>query len=422
MTLVEMRQARGQAWEQAKAIHEKATAENRDFTSEETVAWDAANAEVDRLGKAIEREERSARIGADLDRSSDSRPPRPPAGDPDPQDDDPPSIWADRSTPVQRALEMRGQPEYALAFEAAVRFGENALPQEMRAMLRHPELRALEVGTTTEGGFLVPTEFEDQLNEIRREANVMRGLARTIRTAAPRDFPVMSTLPALTWTAEEAAFTESDPAFTNINLSAYKGGLITKVSEELMVDSAFDLNAFLQRTQGEAIAAGEEAAFVNGAGTTLPTGAVQGSGLGKTFASATAITGDELIDLFHSLKRVYRNRATWLMSDAVALLVRKLKTSDLQYIWQPGLAGGQPDRLLNRPVAISDDMPAPTLGLKSILFGDFATGYVIADRVGLSLQVLRELYAANGQVGFRSWIRVDGKVVVAEAIKHGIQA
>jgi len=127
------------------------------------------------------------------------------------------------------------------------------------------------------------------------------------------------------------------------------------------------------------------------------------------------------MDLYHSLGRSYRRRATFMLADATALAIRKLKDGDSQYMWQPGLQAGQPDRLLGRPVEISDSMPAMTTGLKSVLFADFSY-YWIGDRTATVVQRLDELYAATGQVGYRAFKRVDGKLTLAAAAKHLIQA
>jgi HK97 family phage major capsid protein len=148
---------------------------------------------------------------------------------------------------------------------------------------------------------------------------------------------------------------------------------------------------------------------------------VPGSSLGKTAAGAAAITADELIDLYHALSRPYRKNAVWMMADATAKMIRKLKDTTNQYLWQPGLQAGQPDTLFGRPVIVSDSMPAATTGLKSVVFGDLSY-YTVADRQGVTVQRLNELYAATGQVGFRAYKRTDGKVTLSSAIKHLIQA
>jgi HK97 family phage major capsid protein len=118
--------------------------------------------------------------------------------------------------------------------------------------------------------------------------------------------------------------------------------------------------------------------------------------------------------VFHSLPRSYRGNASWVVSDALVKLVRKLKDSEGQYIWQPGLTAGQPDRILNRPVLISEGATVPAATAKSIVFGDLQF-YTIADRLGMTMQRLNELYAASGQIGFKWTKRNDAKVITNTA-------
>jgi len=155
---------------------------------------------------------------------------------------------------------------------------------------------------------------------------------------------------------------------------------------------------------------------VAGDGNGKPRGIILDAPVGLTAASATAIAADEVIKLFHSLPRPYRSRATWLMSDNTAMQLRLLKDSNGQYLWQPGLQAGQPDRLLGRPVAISNAMPGIEAGARSILFGDLSY-YWVAERQGRVLQILREKYADTGRVGFRMYQRVDGVLVLPDAVR-----
>lgn len=392
----EMREKRAALIKQARDILDRAEAENRDLTAEEEQQYDRIMAEVDALGKRIERAERQAALEAELRQSQGT-------------------IAAHLEQPGAGGEVRLGRDsdEYRNAFWKAVRYTRNALD----AM----ETRALQVGTDTEGGFLVPTEFERDLVQALENQNVMRTLARVVSTSSDRSIPVVTSHGSATWLAEEGAFTESDEAFGQKTLYAHKVGTLIKVSEELLQDSAFDLAGYIIGELSRRIGAAEEAAFVNGNGIGKPLGVVQDAEVGVTAASATAVTSDELIDLFHSLGRPYRSRATWLMADSTAKAIRKLKDSQGQYVWQPGLQAGQPDRLLARPVVISDDVPAMTTGNKSILFGDFSY-YWIADRQGTVLQRLNELYAVNGQVGFRAYRRVDGKLTLSSAVKALKQA
>lgn len=281
----------------------------------------------------------------------------------------------------------------------------------------------LEVGTAAEGGYLVPDEFERKLIESLDENNIFRRLATVIRTDnGTLKIPVVSSKGTAAWLDEEAAFTATDDVFTQVTLGAYKVGRLVKISDELLADSAFNMSNYLANSIGRSIGMKEEEAFLNGTGTTgtQPTGllaATGGADTGVTAASETAITADELIDMQHSVKAPYRGKAVWIMNDATVKLIRKLKlTGTGEYLWQPSLVAGVPDRILGNPVYTSQYMPTAAAGKKVMVFGDMSY-YWVADRGQRVLKRLNELYAANGQVGFLGWHRVDGKLVLGEAVK-----
>ncbi len=144
--------------------------------------------------------------------------------------------------------------------------------------------------------------------------------------------------------------------------------------------------------------------------------ATGGAETGVTAASATAVTADELMDLYYSLKSPYRKKSVWVLNDSTIKAIRKLKDNNGQYLWQPSLTAGAPDMILGRPIKTSAYMPAMAAGAKTIAFGDFSY-YWIADRQGRSFKRLNELFAATGQVGFLASQRVDGKMILAEAVK-----
>lgn len=286
-----------------------------------------------------------------------------------------------------------------------------------------PEVRnALQVGTNSEGGYIVPEEFETMLVAKIQDVNPLRQWCNVITTASDRNIPIESTLGTAAWAAEEATTAESDAAFGQVVLNAYKLSTLVKVSEELMADSFFDISSYLAENFGSRFALAEEAAFVNGDGSAKPTGIVGGAtDSGVTFAGTAAITADELIDTQHGLTRPYRANAVWMVNDSTLKMIRKLKDGDNQYLWQTGLVAGAPDTLLGRPIYSSTAMPAATAGLKSVVFGDLS-GYTIADRTGRTIQRLNELYAVTGQVGFRAFGRCDGKVTDSNKIVYAKQA
>ena len=181
----------------------------------------------------------------------------------------------------------------------------------------------------------------------------------------------------------------------------------------------FDLESYITREFARRIGTKEEEAFFLGDGVGKPLGIladVGGAQLGTTANSATAITGDDLIDLYYALRTPYRKSAIWVMNDATVKAVRKLKDSTGQYLWQPGLRAGETDLILGKPVRTSAYMPSPAAGAKTIAFGDYSY-YWIADRQGRSFKRLNELFAATGQVGFLATERVDGKLILPEAVQ-----
>ena len=212
---------------------------------------------------------------------------------------------------------------------------------------------------------------------------------------------------------------DSDDSFGQVTIGSFKLGTTIKVSEELINDSVFDLENYISKEFARRIGSREEEAFFTGDGNGKPLGFLAANGgaeVGVTAASATAITADEIIDLYYSLKTPYRKNAVWILNDATVKAVRKLKDSTGQYLWQPALTEGTPDKLLGRPVYTSAYMPTAAAGAKTIAFGDFKY-YWIADRQGRSFRRLNELYATTGQVGFLGSQRVDGKLILSEAVK-----
>lgn len=283
------------------------------------------------------------------------------------------------------------------------------------AQLTAEEARSLKAGTAASGGYTVPKSFQAKLIDKLQQMNVMRQLATVMQTDSDTDIPVVVSHGTAAWTAEEGAFNESDDQFGLITIRAFKLTRIIKVSEELLQDSAFDLENYLATEFARSIGKAEEQAFVVGTGTGQPTGVMTTATLGKTTASATAFTADEIIDLYYALPAPYRANAVWLMNDQTIKAVRKLKDSQGNYLWTQGF-GGVPDSILGRPVYASEFVDQIATGKKVMAFGDFSY-YKIADRKQRVFQRLNELYSATGQVGFRGYERVDGILTLAEAVQ-----
>ena len=285
-----------------------------------------------------------------------------------------------------------------------------------------PDIRAaLQVGTDSEGGYIVPQSWMTTLIDKLTDNVVMRQLASVMSTMSLTNLPLISDKGAAGWLDEEAAYPESDIAFGNITIAAYKLGRIIKISEELMTDNTYSLESEIARIFGETFGLAEEVAFITGDGVGKPTGILTTAQNGINASGAAAITYDEIINLIHSVRQVYRRGASFLTKDTTVAMMRRLKSTDGIPLWQPSLQAGTPDLFLGYRYDTTEAMPAATTGNKSIAFGDFKQ-YRIADRGGIAMQRLNELYAGTGQIGFRMRKRVDGKLLVPEAVKTLTQA
>ncbi len=395
---------RATAMTAARAILDKAHTENRDMTAEELQQYNGFDAEIDQLTANIEREERQAQREAAFAGSAN--------GGQNP---------ANRQQPGQR--EQRGDdrtnsPEYRQSVLRYLIAGIN----DGNAIIdrRQDETRAILgvslTGVGATGGILAPATLERTLLDFTELNNVMRSLASVRSSNSDVEIPYATGRAVAYHLDEGADFTSSKPDWAKLAMGAHKAGALSIVTNESMQDMFIDLESWIRDDFGVAFATLEETDFVNGTGVKQPRGFMLDATVGGTAASATAITSDELIDLQHALKRKFRKNATWLMNDATVKLIRKLKTTDGQYIWQPGLKEGQPDTLLSRPLVTSDEMPLPTASNKAIAYGDFKW-YRILDRRGLYFQRLNELYATSGQVGFLAYRRYDAKLLDASAIQ-----
>ena len=389
--ILELREKRAKTWDAAKAFLDTKRGSDGLLSAEDVAAYEKMEADVVNLGKEIDRLERQAALDAELNKPVNT-----------PITGKPAAVSAEEKT-------GRASAEYRKSFWNAMR--AKNLSMDVAG--------ALQVGTDSEGGYLVPDEFERTLIEALEEENILRSLAHVIQTSSgDRKIPVVATKGTASWVDEEGAIPESGDSFGQVTIGAYKLGTMIKVSEELLSDSVFDLEAYISREFARRIGSKEEEAFFTGDGTGKPLGVLAETGgaeIGVT-ANAATFTADEIFDLFYSLKAPYRRSAVFVMNDATVKALRKLKDNNGQYLWQPSLTAGAPDTLLNRPVYTSAFMPVLEAGAKSILFGDLSY-YWVADRQGRSFRRLGELFAPTGQVGFLATQRVDGKLILPEAVK-----
>lgn len=386
MTINEMIQKRAKVWETAKSFVDTHENESGILSAEDNATYSRMEQEIEDLTAAIDREQRAEAREAELSRAVN----QPLTG-----------------RPVQKVEEKTGR-------------ASNAYREDFGAHLRGRRLvhNVLSEGVQADGGYLVPEEFERQIVTGLDEANVVRSLAKVITTSAERKIPVAAAHSAAQWTAENAAYTESNPTFDQKTIDAFKLTDLVKVSIELLQDSAFDLESYIAGEFARAFGIAEEQAFCVGTGTNQPAGIFTANGgtVGVNAAAAAAITADELISLVYALKSPYRRNARFLMNDATISAIRKLKDNNGAYLWQPSLQAGQPDRLLGYELHTSPYVPTMAAGALTVAFGDFKN-YWIADRAGRTVQRLNELYSTNGQVGFVATERVDGKVILPEGIQ-----
>lgn len=279
---------------------------------------------------------------------------------------------------------------------------------------------ALSVGEDSEGGFTVPDEFEKKLVEALEENNIFRGMATVIRTSSgTRKIPIAEDTGEASWIDEGEEIPESDTTFGQTMLSAYKLGTMIKISNELLNDSAFDLATYIARRFGVRMGNAEERAFITGDGVGKPLGLLAEAGgakVGVTAAQKDAVSFDEIFKLYYALKAPYRKKAQFLCNEALVLQLMTIKDNNGNYIWKPGLEIGKPDTLLNRPLKTSAFMPEIKGGSKVMAFGDYSY-YWVADRQNRTFRRLNELYARTDQVGFLTTQRVDGKLILPEAVQ-----
>lgn len=388
--ILELMEKRKKTWDAAKAFLETKRDKDGLISAEDNATYEKMEADVVSLGKEIERLQRQSAIDAELAKATSA-----------PIKDKPGMVPGEKGT-------GRASAEYTREFW-----------NTMRKKNYFDVNNSLSIGEDSEGGYLVPDEFEKKLVEGLEEESFFRSLANVIKTSSgDRKIPIVTAKGEAAWIDENGQFPESDDSFGQTSISAYKLATMIKVSDELLNDSVFDIQAYIVKEFARRISTKEEEAFFVGDGKGKPVGifdATAGGELGVTTTTAN-ITFDDVMDLFYSLKAPYRKKAKWILNDSSVKALRKLKDGNGNYIWQPSVSVGVPDMILNRPYYTSTFVPEIEAGKTPMAFGDFKY-YWIADREGRSFKRLNELYATTGQVGFLASQRVDGKLVLPEAVK-----
>ncbi len=380
MTIQELIQKRAKVWETAKSLVDTHEDKNGRLSAEDTTAYNRMEQEIEDLTASIERQQRAADRDKMLSQPINSPIVTKPANGVD-------------------VKTGRASDEYKAAMLGA-----------LRSNFRNVS-NVLQEGVDADGGYLVPEEYDRRLIDVLDEENIMRSLATKITTSGEHKINIAATKPSAAWIEEGGALKFSDATFAQILLDAHKLHVAIKITEELLYDNAFGLENYIIMQFGKALANAEEDAFLNGDGKGKPTGIFAKTGGGNVTAEVAAFTGDELINLVYTLKRPYRKKAAFIMNDKNLAVLRKLKDANDQYLWQPSLKEGEPERLLGYPVYTSAYAPAD-----AIAFGDFSY-YNIGDRGSRSFKKLTELFAGNDMVGFVAKERVDGKLILPEAVQ-----
>lgn len=379
MKIKDLIEKRAKVWEAAKNFVDTHEDENGVLSAEDSAVYAGMEKEIEDLTAAIDRQQRAEQREAELNRPVNS-----------------PLTGKPYMAPEGKEKTGRSSDEYRKAML-------NALRSNFRQVSN-----VLQEGVDADGGYLVPDEYDRRLIDVLEEENIMRRLATRITTSGEHKINIA----AAAWIEEGGALTFGDAKFEQKILDAHKLHVAVKVTEELLYDNAFNLENYIIVQFGKALANAEEDAFLNGNGTGKPTGIFDGTGGGHLLTTLTAaLKSDDMLDLVYGLKRPYRKNASFIMNDATLPSLRKLKDNNGAYIWQPAYQAGEPDRILGYKVETSAYAPKD-----SIAFGDYSY-YNIGDRGSRSFKQLNELFAGNGMIGFVAKERVDGKLVLPEAVQ-----
>lgn len=378
--ILEMIEKRNKAWEGAKAFVESNKDKDGLLSEEHTKQYQEMENKVLNFSKEIDRLQREEQMEKMMEK---------------------PINAPIKEKPRQDVEEKTGRARKAY---------KESMLQALRTNFKQVS-NILQEGVDADGGYLVPEEYDARLISVLEEENIIRNLATVITTAGNHKINIAGTRPAAAWIDEGAELKFGDATFKQMLLDAHKLHVAIKVTEELLYDSAFNLETYITEQFGKALANAEEDAFLNGDGNNKPTGIFHETNGGTFLEKVSTIKSDDVINLVHALKRPYRKNAVFITNDKTIAQIRKFKDSNGAYIWQPSYQQSEPDKLLGYPIYTSAYAPE-----NAIAFGDFSY-YNIGDRGARSFKALTELFAGNGMIGYVAKERVDGKLIVKEAVQ-----
>lgn len=384
MRVQELIEKRAKVWETAKNFVDTHEDKNGNLSAEDKETYSRMEAEIEELTNSIERQQRAERREQELSKPVNS----PITGKPY------------KDEPQGEVKTGRASDEYKKAMLTALRSNFRQVSN------------VLQEGVDADGGYLVPEEYDHRLIEVLTEENIMRGIATKITTSGEHKINIAATKPAAAWIEEGEALSFGDATFEQKILDAHKLHVAIKITEELLYDNAFGLENYIITEFGKALANAEEDAFLNGDGVGKPTGIFDKTKGGESIGTLTAaLKSDDILDLIYKLKRPYRKNASFIMNDATLAQIRKLKDNNGQYLWQPSYQANEPDKILGYNIRTSAFAPTD-----AIAFGDYKY-YNIGDRGSRSFKQLNELFAGNGMIGYVAKERVDGLLILPEAVK-----
>ena len=380
--LVEMMEKRNKAWEGAKAFLESKRDKDGLISEEDSKTYDEMERKVRAYNFEIERLKDMEEMDKKLSKPTSN-------------------AIVTKPMKIEEKEKKRGRArdEY-----------KNAMLSALRSNFKRLE-NVLQEGVDEDGGYLVPEEYDERLIETLKEENIMRTLATSIKTSGDHKINIAMSDPAAAWIEEGGELKFGDSKFAQKLLDAHKLHVAVKITEELLYDNAFDLEEHILKSFGMALSNAEEDAFLNGDGNGKPVGIFDKKDGGNYLKEVATLKTDDLVDLVHALKRPYRKNAVFILNDKTIASIRKLKDNNGAYIWQPSYQEKEPDTILGYSVYTSAYAPE-----NAIAFGDFSY-YNIGDRGERSFKELTELFAGNGMIGFVAKERVDGKLVLKEAVQ-----
>ena len=384
MRVQELIEKRAKVWETAKNFVDTHEDKNGNLSAEDKETYSRMEAEIEELTNSIERQQRAERREQELSKPVNS----PITGKPY------------KDEPQGEVKTGRASDEYKKAMLTALRSNFRQVSN------------VLQEGVDADGGYLVPEEYDHRLIDVLTEENIMRGIATKITTSGEHKINIAATKPAAAWIEEGEALSFGDATFEQKILDAHKLHVAIKITEELLYDNAFGLENYIITEFGKALANAEEDAFLNGDGVGKPTGIFDKTKGGESIGTLTAaLKSDDILDLIYKLKRPYRKNASFIMNDATLAQIRKLKDNNGQYLWKPSYQANEPDKILGYNIRTSAFAPTD-----AIAFGDYKY-YNIGDRGSRSFKQLNELFAGNGMIGYVAKERVDGLLILPEAVK-----